>query len=142
MAGFAVVAGLAGFTAASLGCFAVGFGAGLALAEGLAKLVLGAGFFAAGFARRAAGFAVFGLAAGLREAVRAFLCRGVLAAGLRALPERPATLAAGLALDLDLAGNLRTGFAGFLAMVILAIRERRTVKYGGATGKPQMITFG
>jgi len=90
---------------------------------------LAPGFFAEGFVTRNAGLPALGLEAGLRAATLAPpLWTGVLAAGLRALALPAALTTAGLVLVF--AGDLRAGFAGFLAMVILAIREGALVHIG------------
>jgi hypothetical protein len=122
LAGFAGV-GLAGFATADFGEAATpgfaGFAAGLTVALtfgwGFALLAFAPGFFPDGLALRVAGAAVFPA--------------GFLANGLRAAAVRPVRFAA--AAGLDLADDLRTGFGGFLAMMILAIRGSRVPEHWG-----------
>jgi hypothetical protein len=116
-------------------------GRALALGNGLAALAFGAGlraatfFFAAGLAALdfglAAGFFAFGRAGRFGAA---FLRTGF--ADFRAFA--PAGFRAGLR-GFDLAGNLRAGFAGFLAMVILENRLPYVLSWG-RTGKPQILS--
>ena len=81
--------------------------------------------------------------------------RAFLAAERRAEPLRdagrafaPGRFFAAVFRDLGLAGDLRAGFAGFLAMVILTSRVRTTPERGGRAtrwgrwGKPQIISSG
>jgi hypothetical protein len=65
----------------------------------------------------------------LRAAGAAVFPAGFFATGLRGAAVRPARFAA--ATVLDLAGDLRTGFGGFLAMMILAIRGSRAPEHWG-----------
>jgi hypothetical protein len=112
------------FFAAGLAAFAFGLAAGF-LAFGLA-----AGFLAFGLA---AGFRAFGLAADFRALDLATGCLDFFGAaflrvgraGFLALAPagfRAAGLRAADVRGFALAGDLRAGFAGFLAMVILKIR--------------------
>ncbi len=128
--------------------FAAGFATTFALASGFPVLGLATAFLATSFFR-AAGFADFALAAGrfadgravfLADGRAAFFGAAFLRSGLRAFALAaprfgPAFgLAAAGFRDFDLAGDLRRGFAGFLAMVILTIQVPNAPDLG-AIGK-------